>query len=146
MQIRFIGAPATLLPLDSGKGGCMTVDYKQLYKEFLDSFLVKDQGTFLTVAPPVYFGGSFDSIAIRVERIEQGVILGDCHCVEDYWENFYDESEIDVEKVQKICDRFGLYQEERVFCMKILTDCEERIYRGIGNFLQAIILLCNAFN
>lgn len=121
-------------------------EYRDILDGYFKEFLVRDQQTFVTVAPPIYFLGSSDSIAIRIEKNENGYEISDCHTVEDYWED----AEIDISKYQdrinKICKKFDLYKDERCFCMQICGHYSENpvfVYNQIGYFLQAMMLLGN---
>lgn len=118
-------------------------EYSELFKNYIDSFLVKDQQSFLTVAPPIFFSGSFDSLAIRIEKNEGGFVLSDCHTVQDYWDEFYNDMDKYQDKIQTICDKFCLFREERSFCVQTLGDDPLRVHRQLGYFLQALSLLAN---
>lgn len=121
-------------------------EYKDIFDGYIKEFLVRDQESFMIVAPMIFFSGSSDSIAIRIEKNDNGYEVSDCHTVEDYWED----ADIDVDKYQdrisKICEEFALYKNERCFCKQIWGYHNENpvsVYNQIGYFLQAMILLGN---
>lgn len=121
-------------------------EYTDIFDGYIKEFLVRDQGSFMTVAPPIYFSGSHSSIAIRLEKNENGYEISDCHTVEDFWED----ADIDIakykERIDKLCDSFDLYKDERCFCRQIIGTYSENpisVYNQIGYFLQAMILLGN---
>lgn len=121
-------------------------EYNEMFESYIKEFLVRDQGTFMTVAPPIFFSGSHTSIAIRIEKNDCGYEISDCHTVDDFW----DDAEIDVskhqDKIDKICDKFDLYKDERCFSMQIVGMYSENpisVFNQIGYFFQAMILLGN---
>lgn len=120
-------------------------EYMDYFQQYIDAFLVRDNQTFMTVAPPVFFPKTFDSIAIRIEKTQNGVDVTDCHCIEDYWEEMGINEADYQDRIKKICDSFDLYREDRCFCMHILSDCTTRTYNEIGYFLQAMALLGNIY-
>lgn len=121
--------------------------YIDLFDDYIKSFLVKDQGSFMTVAPPIFFPGSFDSIAIRIAKNENGGYeLSDCHTVQDYWDECFDDTEKYKERIEQICNRFELKRGDRgAFIMNTHGDDPVRVNREIGTFLQAIVLLGNVY-
>lgn len=121
------------------------MQYIDLFKDYVDSFLVKDQGDFMTVAPPIFFNGSSDSIAVRIARNEEGGYdISDCHTVQDYWDEYLGDTDKYSDRIETICQRFDLYRGDRgAFCTRTYGDNPVRVERHIGYFIQAIMLLGN---
>lgn len=123
----------------------MAENYMELFRGYVDEIVIRDHGEFMIVIPPIYFPFTPDSISLRVQKVDDGYILGDCHRIEDYWE----ECELDIEKyserIERICKKFDIYRDERSFCTRIQSDCPERTRREIGMFLQAMVLLGNIY-
>lgn len=123
-------------------------EYKDMFNEYVDEILIRDFDDFITIAPPIFFLGSHDSIAVRVEKNENGCVVSDCHTVQDYWDEYVDDLEKYSERIQNICDKFGLYRDGNSFCMQVYGYWNENphsVRKQIGNFLQAMFLLGNVF-
>lgn len=123
-------------------------EYNDMFDGYIKEFLVRDQGEFITIAPPIFFSGSHASIAIRLQKNESGYEISDCHTVEDHWED----ADIDVakyqDKIDNLCDKFDLYKDGRCFSRQIVGTYSENpisVYNQIGYFLQAMILLGNIY-
>ncbi len=121
------------------------MEYIDLFKDYIDSFLVKDQGSFMTVAPPIFFNGSFDSIAVRIAKNEEGGYdISDCHTVQDYWDEYFGDIDKYGDRIERICEKFGLNRGDRgAFCTQTVGDDPVRVGRHIGYFIQAMMLLGN---
>lgn len=105
------------------------------YREFDGKYIV---------ALPIFFPGSHNSIAIRLEADTQGrPSISDCHTTLDY----LDEMGVDINKysskLEKIMTRYGLVQNDREFTLNVPTDNEDYLTKYLGYFVQAISLIAN---
>lgn len=124
-------------------------EYKDLFNDFINSLMIRDQEQFITVSLPIFFKGNCDSTAIYVRKLNendvynQGFYIDDCKTVADYWELFDVDTEKQAEKIKKICDSFGVEIVDDRVTMIVPGDNFPRFVHAIGNFLQVLSLLGN---
>lgn len=116
--------------------------------EFLDTYRKdthSDLGsTGYFAAPPFFFYGHDESIAIRFSEDEEGnIYFSDCHVTLD----FLEVEDIDItlyqDKLQKILARYDMVLDGNVFRMKVYNSAPNTIERYLGYFIQALCLIAN---
>lgn len=116
--------------------------------EFLDNYRkstwvqLRETGCF--VAPPFFFCGHDESIAIRFSESEKGyLIFSDCHVTLDYLEIEGIDINLYQDKLEKILKRFHMIQDGNVFRMFLESSDFNYIRRCLGYFVQALCLIAN---
>ena len=90
---------------------------------------------------PFFHLGYPDGIAIRLTRKNGELIISDCHTTTDY---LYDNNiflEDYPDKLDKIMQKFELFQDGEVFRMLIYD--QDNPFREIGYFMEAISLIAH---
>lgn len=118
-------------------------EFTDLYESFIKEVWVRDEQTFQIISIPFFFPRYDESIALRISKDENGFVLSDCHVLTDYWEVFDFPVDDYKERIDKICNAFGLYFEEKTLWMQTFVDDETRLFNAVGYFLQGLFMLAN---
>lgn len=120
------------------------INYMDQLKGFVDDIDVRDNGVAGILVTSMFLGTNDESVGIGLRAIEDGFLLNDCRAVTDVWEI----DDVDVaalqSKIDAVCDKFGVYFEDRHLWMKVeYCDGGHRLHKAIWRFLQAISILGN---
>lgn len=119
------------------------VNINKFLDEYRKDTIVNYFDDCVIIGLPFFHYGHDESIAIRIDEKEDGLVLSDCHTTEDYLEAQGVELADFGERLEKIIKRFGLVHDGNVFRKIVPSPVENSFKRYLGYFIQALSIIAN---
>lgn len=120
-------------------------EFLDLYNSLIKDIWVRDGENYLIITPTIFFPGTSESIALQISKDENGYVITDCHTLTDYWEEIDLPCDDYKERIDKICNKFGLEFQGNTLKKQTYVEDEVRLFKAIGFFLQGMFLLANVY-